>query len=114
MNYVSRFRSLDLHNQFYNFLLSLTGSLNPRSVLVVSVPASELEMTAADVSDYQRITKELDRVGKAMTMTAGAETSEIIRRRLFEWDTPRPEWRRQGHASDRSRGRLPRVRPVGE
>ena len=29
----------------------------------------------------------LDRVGKAMTMTAGAETSEIIRRRLFEWDT---------------------------
>lgn len=29
----------------------------------------------------------LIRVGKAMTMNAGAETSEIIRRRLFEWDT---------------------------
>jgi hypothetical protein len=87
MNYVSRFRSLGLHNQFYNFLLSLTGSLNTRSVLVVSVPASEMEMTADDEGDYKRITKELDRVGKAMMMTAGAETSEIIRRRLFEWDT---------------------------
>ena len=87
MNYVSRFRTLGLHNQFYNFLLSLSGSLNPQSVLVVSVPASELEMTADDESDYKRITKELDRVGKAMTMTAGAETSEIVRRRLFEWDS---------------------------
>ena len=62
--------------------------MNPKSVLVVSVPASlDLEMTAEDVADYNRLTKMLDRVGKAMTMTAGAETSEIIRRRLFDWDT---------------------------
>ena len=87
LNYASRFRSLGLNNQLYDFLLSLSGALNPRSVLVVSVPASEMEMTTEDVSDYQRLTKMLDRVGKAMTMTAGAETSEIIRRRLFEWDT---------------------------
>ncbi len=87
LNYCSRFRSLGLNNQLYDFLLSLSGALNPRSVLVVSVPASEMEMTPEDVADYQRLTKMLDRVGKAMTMTAGAETSEIIRRRLFEWDT---------------------------
>jgi len=87
LNYSSRFRSLGLNNQLYDFLLSLSGALNQRSVLVVSVPASEIEMTPEDVADYQRLTKMLDRVGKAMTMTAGAETSEIIRRRLFEWDT---------------------------
>lgn len=54
-------------------------------MLVVSVPASlDPEMTPDDVADYTRITKMLDPVGNAMTMTAGAETSEIIRRRLFD------------------------------
>ena len=69
------------------FSMNLSGALNPKSVLVVSLPASELEMTEADTNDFERLTKMLDRVGKAMTITAGAETSEIIRRRLFEWDT---------------------------
>lgn len=87
LNYVSRFRSLGLNTQLYDFLLALSGALNPKSVLVVSLPGSELEMTADDVADYQRLTKMLDRVGKAITVTAGPETSEIIRRRLFEWDT---------------------------
>lgn len=87
LNYASRFRSLKLNDQTYDFLLNLSGALNPKSVLVVSLPASELEMTEADTNDFERLTKMLDRVGKAMTITAGAETSEIIRRRLFEWDT---------------------------
>jgi hypothetical protein len=87
LNYASRFRSLKLNEQTYDFLLNLSGALNPKSVLVVSLPASELEMTEADVNDFERLTKMLDRVGKAMTITAGAETSEIIRRRLFDWDT---------------------------
>jgi hypothetical protein len=87
LNYSSRFRSLKLNEQVYDFLLNLSGALNPQSVLVVSIPASELEMSADDVADFERLTKMLDRVGKAMTMTAGAETSEIIRRRLFDWDT---------------------------
>jgi hypothetical protein len=87
LNYSSRFRSLGLNSQLYNFIFSLSGALNPKSVLAVSVPASELEMSADDIADYDRLTKMLDRVGKAMTVTAGAETSEIIRRRLFEWDT---------------------------
>jgi hypothetical protein len=88
MNYMSRFRRERLNEQLYDFIMNLTGSMNPKSVLVVSVPASlDLEMTPEDVADYNRLTKMLDRVGKAMTMTAGAETSEIIRRRLFDWDT---------------------------
>ncbi|MEI7911663.1 MAG: DUF499 domain-containing protein [Verrucomicrobiota bacterium] len=88
MNYMSRFRREGLNEQLYDFIMNLTGAMNPKSVLVVSVPASlDLEMTIADVADYNRLTKMLDRVGKAMTMTAGAETSEIIRRRLFDWDT---------------------------
>ena len=88
MNYMSRFRREGLNEQLYDFIMNLSGAMNPKSVLVVSVPASlDLEMTPADEADYNRLTKMLDRVGKAMTMTAGAETSEIIRRRLFEWDT---------------------------
>ncbi len=56
------------------------------SVLVVSIPASEMEYTAEDEADEQRFKKMLDRVGKPIIMSAEAETSEIIRRRLFEWD----------------------------
>ena len=55
-------------------------------VLVVSIPASELEMTAEGRSEYERFKKLLDRVGKAVIMSAESETSEIIRRRFFEWD----------------------------
>ena len=52
----------------------------------MSIPASELEMSAEDQSDYDAFKKLLDRLGKAVIMSAEAETSEIIRRRLFEWD----------------------------
>ncbi len=86
MNYVSRFRKSGLGDQLFNFMFNLSGAINDTSVLVVSIPKSEDEMTAEDVADYQRLTKMIDRVGKSMPMTAGAETSEIIRRRLFEWD----------------------------
>jgi superfamily II DNA or RNA helicase len=47
---------------------------------------TELEMSAEDQSDYERFKKMLDRLGKAIVMSADSETSEIIRRRLFEWD----------------------------
>ena len=88
MNYISRDRKSGLSGQFYNFLQNLTETVRgkERCVLAVSVPASEMEMTAGDIEDYNRITKLLDRLGKAMVMSAEAETSEIIRRRLFEWD----------------------------
>ena len=87
MNYISRFRKMGLVTQFYNFLQNLSEEARgqDRVVLVVSIPASELEMTAEDQSDYERFKKMLDRVGKAMVMSSENETSEIIRRRLFEW-----------------------------
>src|SRR5438552_7820020 len=88
MNYVSRNRRSGLGAQLYNFLQNLSEvarSLD-RVVLAVSIPASELEMTTEDQSDYDRFKKVLDRLGKAMVMSSDVEISEIIRRRLFEWD----------------------------
>lgn len=87
MNYVSRSRKSGLASQLYSFLHNLSEVSRSRNnvVLAVSVPASELEMTAEDQSDYERLKKLLDRVGRAVIMSAEAETSEIIRRRLFEW-----------------------------
>jgi len=88
MNYVSRSRKSGLAAQLYEFLhnLSETARGQRNCVLVVSIPASEMEMTAEDQSDYDRLKKMLDRLGKPVVMSAEAETSEIIRRRLFEWD----------------------------
>lgn len=87
MNYVSRNRKSGLATQFYHFLQNLSEEARGHDnvALVVSIPASELEMTAEDQGDYDRIKKLLDRLGRAMIMSAEQETSEIIRRRLFEW-----------------------------
>lgn len=88
MNYVSRNRKSGLGTQLYHFLHNLSEVARGLDgvVLAVSIPASELEMTTEDQSDYERFKKMLDRLGKAMVMSAESETSEIIRRRLFEWD----------------------------
>jgi hypothetical protein len=88
MNYVSRNRKSGLGAQLYNFLQNLSEVARglDNVVLAVSIPASEIEMTAEDQSDYERFKKMLDRLGKALVMSAEAEASEIVRRRLFEWD----------------------------
>jgi hypothetical protein len=88
INYVSTYRSLGYHNRLYNFIQSLSETARGQDnvVLVVSIPASELEYTAEDEADEQRFKKMLDRLGKAVILSAEAETAEIIRRRLFEWD----------------------------
>lgn len=87
INYVSRSRKSGLSTQLYDFLhnLSETARGENNVVLAVSIPASELEMTAEDQADYTRFKKMLDRLGKAVVMSAEEETSEIIRRRLFDW-----------------------------
>jgi hypothetical protein len=88
MNYISRNRKSGLATQLYNFIQNLSEEArgNDGVVLVVSIPASELEMTAEDRSDFDRFKKLLDRLGKAVIMSAESEAAEIIRRRLFEWD----------------------------
>jgi len=87
MNYVNRNRKSGLSAQLYDFLqnLSETARGEDNVVLAVSIPASELEMNAEDQADFVRFKKMLDRLGKAVVMSAEEETSEIIRRRLFEW-----------------------------
>lgn len=88
LNYVSRQRKSGLSAQLYNFIQNLTEEArsHDRVVVVASIPASELEMSAEDQADYARFKKMLDRLGKAAIMASEAETSEIIRRRLFEWN----------------------------
>ncbi|MBN1482772.1 DUF499 domain-containing protein [candidate division KSB1 bacterium] len=88
LNYISRNRKSGLSTQLYNFIQNLSEEARGRDnmVLVASIPASELEMTVEDRADYERFKKLLDRVGKAVIMSAESETSEIIRRRLFDWD----------------------------
>ncbi len=88
MNYISRNRKSGLGTQLYNFLHNLSEEARGQNnvVLTVSIPASELEMSAEDMADYDRFKKLLDRLGKPIIMSAESETSEIIRRRLFEWD----------------------------
>ena len=89
MNFINRERGrkTQLGGQFYTFLHNLSEAARgmDRVVLVASIPASELEMTVEDHDDFERLKKLLDRLGKAVVMSSEGETSEIIRRRLFEW-----------------------------
>ena len=87
MNYVSRNRKSGLAAQLYNFIQNLTEAARGSDgvVVLVSVPSAELEMTADDRSDYGRFRKLLDRVGKAVDVSADSEVPEIVRRRVFEW-----------------------------
>lgn len=86
LNYISRNRKSGLSGQFYNFLHNLSEEIRSRNnaVLCVSIPASELEMTPEDQRDYESIKKLLDRLGKAVIMSAETDHAEIIRRRLFD------------------------------
>ena len=87
ISYVSTYRSKGYGDRLYNFIDGLAETRRGESnvVLVVSIPASELEYTSADIADEARFKKMLDRVGKAISMASDTEVNEIIRRRLFDW-----------------------------
>jgi hypothetical protein len=87
LNYMGRNRKSGLTSQLYSFLQNLSeeARAQDRVVVAVSLPSMLDEMTPEDESDFDRFQKLLDRLGKAMIMSAETETSEIIRRRLFEW-----------------------------
>jgi hypothetical protein len=87
LNYMGRNRKSSLTNQLYSFLQNLSeeARAQERLVVAVSLPSLLDEMTPEDEADFDRFQKLLDRLGKAMIMSAETETSEIIRRRLFEW-----------------------------
>jgi len=88
MNYICGERKTKHSGEMYRFLMNLSEEITGMTnvVAVVSIPASELEMTAEDEADYARLKKMLDRKGKAVIMSSENEMAEIIRRRLFEWD----------------------------
>lgn len=88
LNYISTGRKLGMRDQFFNFLQNLCEEARARNnlVLCVSIPKSDLEMNPDDQRDHDSIKKLCDRTGKALFMSADREMSEIIRRRLFEWD----------------------------
>lgn len=93
INYVSTYRKKSYNTKLYNFIQSLSEVARGMDnvVMVVSIPASELEYNPEDEADEQRFKKMLDRVGKAIVISAESETAEIIRRRLFEWDASYPD-----------------------
>ena len=57
MNYVNHVHKLRLSRAFYNFIQNLSKEVRSRHgvVLVVSIPASKLAMSADDERDYQSL-----------------------------------------------------------
>jgi len=96
ISYVSTYRKAGYHNSLYNFIQALSETVRGlnNAVLVVSIPSSIISYTDADESDESRFRNMLDRLGKAIIMSAEEETSEIIRRRLFDWGGMPDEGRR--------------------
>ncbi len=87
LNFISRGRKSGMRDEFFNFMQNLCEEVRARDNIVVcaSIPASELEMNPDDQRDHESLKKLLDRLGKAIMMSAETESAEIIRRRLFEW-----------------------------
>ncbi len=87
ISYASTYRKKGYGDRLYNFLdcLAETARGEKNVVVVASIPASDLEYTAEDSADEARFKKMLDRLGKAIMMSADTDMAEIIRRRLFEW-----------------------------
>jgi len=100
ISYVSTYRKKGYGAKLYNFLdvLAETARGEKNVAVVVSIPASELEYTSEDEADEARFKKMLDRLGKAIIMSADDEMAEIIRRRLFEWYGLPDEGRRTANA----------------
>ncbi len=118
ISYVSTYRKSGYHNCLYNFMQALSETVRGQDnvVLVVSIPSSIINYTDADEADQQRFKHMLDRLGKAIVMAAETETSEIIRRRLFEWSSPPPEARQVAKAYTKwilkHRDMLPKLFPL--
>lgn len=87
LNYMGRNRKSGLTAQLYNFVQNLCEEIRAqeRAVLAVSIPSLLDEMTPEDEADFDRFKKMLNRLGKSVLPSAEKETTEIIRRRLFEW-----------------------------
>ncbi len=84
LNFLNRHRNLA--EPFYAFLQNLTVAVTGanRTVAVISLPRSQVEMTAWDLEWQERITKMVNRVAQDLIANDESEISEVVRRRLFE------------------------------
>ncbi len=84
LNFVNRHRGMA--ESFHAFLQNLTVAVTGvrRAAAVISLPRSQVEMTDWDHQWQERITKVVRRVARDLIANDESETSEVVRRRLFE------------------------------
>lgn len=84
LNFVNRHRGMaeGFHAFIQNLTVAVTGT--NRVAAVVSLPRSQVEMTAWDQQWQERITKVVRRVARDLIANDESEISEVVRRRLFE------------------------------
>lgn len=88
LSFFSSYRKTGYGTALYNFMQSLSETVRGRTnvVFVASVPKSDYSYTQDDTADEQRLKHLLNRVSKSVILSSESDASEIIRRRLFEWD----------------------------
>lgn len=84
LNYLNRHRSCaeSFHAFIQNLTVATTGTTH--GAAVISLPRSQVEMTAADQEWQDRISKVVRRVAKDLIANDETEISEVVRRRLFQ------------------------------
>lgn len=84
LNFVNRHRAMaeSFHAFLQNLTVAVTGTT--RAAAVISLPRSQVEMTAWDQEWQDRITKVVRRVARDLMANDESEISEVVRRRLFE------------------------------
>ena len=83
LNFVNRHRGMA--ESFYAFIQNLTVAVTgtTHAAAVISLPRSQVEMTAWDQQWQERITKVVHRVARDLIANDESEISEVVRRRLF-------------------------------
>ncbi len=84
LNFVNRHRGMadPFHAFLQNLTVAVTGAIH--AAAVISLPRSQIEMTAWDQEWQDRITKIVRRVARDLIANDESEISEVVRRRLFE------------------------------
>ena len=85
LNYLNRNRG-KAADHFHAFLQNLTVAVTgaERTVAVVSLPRSQINMAEYDLAWQDRITKLVRRVARDLMANDESDISEVVRRRLFE------------------------------
>ena len=84
LNFVNRHRNMadGFHAFIQNLTVAVTGTT--QAAAVISLPRSQVEMTAWDQEWQERITKVVSRVARNLIANDESEISEVVRRRLFQ------------------------------